>query len=246
MSEKLSIVIPAYNEEQNIVKCIEELRSTLAVKYGIPYELVIVNDNSKDRTVEVVKAEMKLDQAVRLVSRTPPGGFGRAVRSGLDEVHGDIVVIYMADLSDDPEDVVMYYRKIQEGYDCVYGSRFIKGSKVQHYPKFKLFINRIVNRCIQVMFWTKFNDMTNAFKAYRRTVIDGCRPLMASHFNLTVEIPLKAIVRGYTWTLTPISWQNRKHGMAKLKIKEMGSRYFFICAYVWLEKYFSRGDYKRH
>ena len=76
-------------------------------------------------------------------------------------------------------------------------------------------------------------------------VIEGCRPLLAPHFNLTVELPLKAIVRGYTWTLTPISWENRKHGVAKLKIKEMGSRYFFICMYVWLEKYFSRGDYRR-
>ena len=95
------------------------------------------------------------------------------------------------------------------------------------------------------MFALPFNDTTNAFKAYRRTVIDGCRPLLAPHFNLTVELPLKAIVRGYSWTVMPISWQARKQGTAKLKIKEMGSRYLFICLYVWLEKYFSRGDYRR-
>ena len=98
---------------------------------------------------------------------------------------------------------------------------------------------------VRLGFNIPLNDTTNAFKAYRRTVLDGCRPFLAPHFNLTVEIPLKAIVRGYTYAITPISWRNRKHGVAKLKLKEMGSRYFFICAYVWLEKYFSRGDYKR-
>ncbi|HSU67823.1 MAG TPA: hypothetical protein VLJ39_13185 [Tepidisphaeraceae bacterium] len=95
------------------------------------------------------------------------------------------------------------------------------------------------------MFNVHLNDTTNAFKAYRKTVIDGCRPLLAPHFNLTVEIPLKAIVRGYTWTCIPITWRNRRTGVAKLKIREMGSRYFFICAYVWLEKYFSGGDYDK-
>ena len=74
-------------------------------------------------------------------------------------------------------------------------------------------------------------------------MIEGCRPFLSPHFNLTVELPLKAIVRGYTWTVIPITWRNRRTGRPKLKIKEMGSRYFFICLYVWLEKYFSRGDY---
>jgi dolichol-phosphate mannosyltransferase len=76
-------------------------------------------------------------------------------------------------------------------------------------------------------------------------VIDGCRPFLSPHFNLTVELPLKALVRGYTWTVIPITWRNRRHGVAKLKIREMGSRYFFIVMYVWLEKYFSRGDFVR-
>jgi len=75
-------------------------------------------------------------------------------------------------------------------------------------------------------------------------VIEGCRPLLSPHFNLTVELPLKAIVRGYRWTVVPITWRNRRTGVPKLKIKEMGSRYLFICLYVWLEKYFSRGDYR--
>jgi dolichol-phosphate mannosyltransferase len=113
------------------------------------------------------------------------------------------------------------------------------------YPLPKLILNRLANVCVKVLFGVKLNDTTNAFKAYRREVIEGCRPLIAPHFNLTVELPLKAIVRGYSWTVIPITWRNRRTGVAKFNFREMGSRYFFIFMYVWLEKYFSRGDYRR-
>jgi dolichol-phosphate mannosyltransferase len=158
---------------------------------------------------------------------------------------GDAVVIMMADESDDCRDVVRYWNRLNEGYDCVFGSRFIKGGGVIDYPQIKLFLNRLANLSLKVLFRIKLNDTTNAFKAYRKEVIEGCRPLIAPHFNITVEIPLKAIVRGFSWTTLPITWRNRRTGTPKLKIKEMGSRYLFICLYVWLEKYFSKGDYKR-
>jgi dolichol-phosphate mannosyltransferase len=108
-----------------------------------------------------------------------------------------------------------------------------------------LFLNRIFNLFIRLLFGIKLNDTTNAFKAYRRSVITGIQPILSQHFNLTVELPLKAIVRGYSWTVIPITWRNRRFGVAKLKIAEMGSRYLFICLYVWLEKTLSRGDYKK-
>jgi len=104
----------------------------------------------------------------------------------------------------------------------------------------------MANWFLEVLFRIRHNDITNAFKADRRTSIDGCRPLIAPHFNLTVELPLKAVVRGYSWTSMPITWRNRRSGEAKLKIKEMGSRYLFICLYIWLEKHLSRGDYRAH
>ena len=103
----------------------------------------------------------------------------------------------------------------------------------------------MANLFIQIIFGLKLNDTTNAFKGYRREVIQGIYPLLSHHFNLTVEIPLKAIVRGYSYKIIPISWQNRKAGVSKLKIKEMGSRYLFIVLYIWLEKHFSMGDYVR-
>ena len=242
MSDKLSIVIPAYNEERNIANCINELQAILRDVHQIPYEIIVVDDNSKDGTEGVVRAEMERDPCVRLVKRTPPGGFGRAVRSGLEVVRGDIVVVYMADRSDAPEDVVAYYRKIGEGYDCVFGSRFIKGSEVRNYPRFKLIVNRIVNRCIQLMFWTRFNDLTNAFKAYRTAVIRDCGPYRACHFNLTLEMSLGALIRDYHIAQIPIRWYGRTWGGSNLKLGEMGRRYLSTLLIMFFQRYLIADD----
>jgi len=183
--------------------------------------------------------------ALRPLQNPAPHGFGRAITLGLDAMTGDAAVIFMADESDDCRDVVRYWEKLNEGYDCVFGSRFMKGGGTIDYPPIKLFMNRLANAFVRFLFCHALNDTTNAFKAYRKEVIDGIRPILSPHFNITVELPLKAIVRGYSFTVIPITWRNRRTGLAKLKIKEMGSRYLFIVLYVWLEKYFSRGDYKR-
>ncbi len=239
-----SVIVPARNEQESLPSTLEGIYRTFAVE-SVPHEIVVVDDGSSDRTWQVLQELRAKIPTLKATQNTGLHGFGRAVTWGLDHSVGDAVVIMMADASDSPAHAVNYWRLLNEGYDCVFGSRFISGAEVIDYPRVKLFVNRVANLLVRVGFNIPLNDTTNAFKAYRRTVIDGCRPFLAPHFNLTVEIPLKAIVRGFSYTITPISWQNRKYGEAKLKIKEMGSRYFFICAYVWLEKYFSRGDYRR-
>jgi dolichol-phosphate mannosyltransferase len=239
-----SIVIPAHNEEESLPHTVRDIQAAMQ-SAGVPHEIVVVDDGSSDRTWAVLQ-ELKLTVPTLAPVKNPGlHGFGRAVLCGLGHMKGDACVIMMADASDSPAHAVQYWRLLNEGWDCVFGSRFIKGSEVIDYPRVKLLVNRLANFLVRVGFNIALNDTTNAFKAYRRTVIEGGRPYLAPHFNLTVELPLKAIVRGYTWTVIPISWRNRKHGVAKLKISEMGSRYFFICAYVWLEKYFSRGDYRK-
>lgn len=240
-----SVVIPARDEQDSLPHTLRDVYATL-LREKVPHEIVVVDDGSRDHTWEVLR-DLKPEIPTLAPVRNPgPHGFGRAVVYGLNAMRGDACVIMMADASDAPADTVRYWRLLNEGWECVFGSRFVKGGEVIDYPRLKLFVNRIANFLVRVGFAIELNDTTNAFKAYRRTVIDGCRPFLAPHFNLTVEIPLKAIVRGYSWTVIPISWRNRKFGEAKLKIKEMGSRYFFICAYVWLEKYFSRGDYRKN
>ncbi|MGF1655685.1 MAG: glycosyltransferase family 2 protein [Verrucomicrobiales bacterium] len=242
---KFSVVIPARDEEDSLPETVEGIFQHFQ-EAGIPHEIVVVDDGSKDGTWKVLqKLQEEKVPTLKPLQNPGPHGFGMAIRYGLDHSNGDAVVIMMADASDPPSDAVKYWETLNEGYECVFGSRFVKGGKVVDYPRFKLFVNRLANWFVKILFRSPLNDTTNAFKAYRRHAIDGCRPFLAHHFNLTVELPLKAMVRGYSYKIMPISWYNRKHGMPKLKIKEMGSRYFFICAYVWLEKYFSRGDYRR-
>ena len=106
-------------------------------------------------------------------------------------------------------------------------------------------MNRLANNLIRLLFGFRYNDVTNAFKLYRRHVIDGVRPLLSHHFNLTVELPLKAIVRGYSYEVVPNHWRGRQQGQSKLLLKEMGSRYLFIVLYCFIENWLSAGDYKR-
>ena len=241
---KLSVVIPAHNEVESIGATVLAVARELQAE-NIPYEIVVVDDASSDGTGEAVLAIAASDPRVRILRSPRSPGFGQAVRAGLDEYSGDAVAIVMADLSDSPKDLVGYYRVLEQGFDCAFGSRFVDGGRVSDYPRFKLALNRLVNLGIRALFRHGYNDTTNAFKAYRREVIDHIQPLLSNHFNLTVELPLKAIVRGHSYAIVPISWSNRARGVSKLRLQEMGSRYLFIVLYVFLEHHLSRGDYRR-
>jgi dolichol-phosphate mannosyltransferase len=241
---RLSVVIPAHDEAEGIADTVTALAVTLTAE-RIPHEILVVDDASTDGTAAVVSEVSTRYPSVRCIRSHLPPGFGHAVRAGLDHYNGDAVAIFMADQSDAPSDLVSYHRVLMEGYDCAFGSRFVKGGRAQGYPLLKLAINRIVNLGIRLMFRHGYNDTTNAFKAYRREVIDNARPLLSNHFNLTVEIPLKAITRGHSFEVVPISWSNRRSGVSKLRLNEMGSRYMFIVLYVFFEHHLSRGDYRR-
>lgn len=240
----VSVVIPAHNEAGSIIRTIESISQTLE-KEEISYEILVINDHSTDRTEELLHDCLTHNTKVIYKNNYYPKGFGFAVRCGLENFRGDAVVIVMADCSDEPKNIVDYFHILQEGWDCVFGSRFIKGAKAIDYPIHKLMVNRLANGFIQMLFGLEYNDTTNAFKMYRKEVIEGICPLLSHHFNLTVEMPLKAIVRGFSYTTIPITWRNRTSGISKLKITEMGSRYLFIVFSVFLEKLLSRGDYVR-
>jgi dolichol-phosphate mannosyltransferase len=240
---KLSVVMPAQNEEGSVGATVEGVVAALE-REQIDYEVIVVNDDSEDSTEAVVNTIGAENPRVRCHRSHYERGFGMAIRAGLDVFEGDSVAIVMADASDNPEDLVRYHRILEAGWDCAFGSRFMPGAQVHDYPKLKYRINRLANQFIRVLFRHRYNDTTNAFKAYRREVIETIQPLLSKHFNLTVEIPLKAIVRGHTYEVIPTNWTNRTSGVPKLAMKEMGSRYLFIVLYVWLESTLSRGDYQ--
>ena len=240
----LTVVIPTRDEEGAIPSTVEHLHVELRL-HNVEHEIVVVDDGSTDSSWAAVQKLSLGIPTLRPVQNRGQNGFGRAVVCGIDNSRGDAVVVMMADESDDCRDVVRYWDLLNEGWDAVFGSRFIRGGGVIDYPPHKLVVNRIANFVLRAMFQVPLNDFTNAFKAYRRSALEGCRPFLSPHFNLTVELPLKIIVRGYSWTVIPITWRNRRSGLSKLKLREMGSRYLFIALYCWLEKYFSRGDYRK-
>jgi dolichol-phosphate mannosyltransferase len=239
----LSVVIPARNEEGCISATVEHLHLELRLNQ-VPHEIVVIDDGSTDSTWKLLQELNARIPECRPFQNLGDHGFGRAITFGFDRAQGDAVVVMMADESDDCRDVMRYWQVLGQGWDAVFGSRFVRGGGVIDYPRHKLLLNRLANLFLRLMFGVPLNDFTNAFKAYRKTVIDGCRPFLSPHFNLTVELPLKTIVRGFSWTVIPITWRNRRAGESKLKITEMGSRYLFVALYCWLEKYFSRGDYR--
>ncbi|MDT8886375.1 glycosyltransferase family 2 protein [Aquirufa regiilacus] len=240
---KLSIVLPAYNEEGSIEETLRTLYAKLQEEQ-IDHEIVVVNDNSKDNTLGLLTTIQETIPTLVVHTNQGPNGFGYAIRYGLERFQGDCVAIMMSDLSDDPADLVAFYRKmVAENLDCVFGSRFIRGGATYDYPKHKYLINRFANTLIRLLLGMSYNDSTNAFKLYKKTTIQGLKPFLSAHFNLTIELPLKAIIRGFSYGVLPNSWRNRKAGESNLKIKEMGSRYLFILLYVIIEKYLSRNDY---
>ena len=242
---RLSVVIPAYNEEGSIRETVTTLYATLLAE-NIDHEILVINDNSKDGTVEVLEQLQHTVPSLQFYTNTGRNGFGYAIRYGLETFTGDCVAIVMADLSDSPADLVRFYRTMVEGnYDCVFGSRWVRGATVIDYPQPKKFLNRLVNNLVSWSFGLRYNDLTNAFKLHKRETIHGLKPFLSPHFNLTLELSLKSIVRNYSYTYLPNSWQNRKSGESKLKIREMGSRYFFIYLYCLIEKFFSRGDFEK-
>jgi len=240
-AELLSVLIPAHNEEAVLAGTVDLFVAALTAA-GIRHEILVVNDNSTDRTAAVLEELSARHPTLRAVENAAPHGFGFAIRRGLAEFRGGCVALVMADATDDPKDLVAFYRKWAEGYDCVFGTRFHRDSKVVDYPWLKLVLNRFGNRLIQLLLWLRYDDTTNAFKLYGRNVIAGVQPLLSYEFNILAELPLKAIVRGFRYTVLPNNWYNRKEGVSKFRIKELGSRYLFIVLYCLLEKRLSKGD----
>src|SRR5204862_7087190 len=126
--------------------------------HRVPHEIIVVDDGSVDRTWELIEAAKSRVPVLRAVRSALPHGFGRAIIAGLDEMRGDAVVLMMADESDDCRDVVRYWETLQQGYDCVFGSRFIKGGHAVNYPKLKLGLNRCANLFLRLMFNIPLND----------------------------------------------------------------------------------------
>ncbi len=229
----LSIIIPARNEIDNLEDILNYFVNSME---GIEYEVIMINDFSEDNTFEEAKKIFNSQQNFKIVNNKKKG-IGGAINLGIKESAGSKICIMMADLSDDIYDLKKYNSLMDEkNLDAVLGSRFLKDSKVTGYPLQKLILNRIFNFFVSLIFWNKYNDYTNAFKIYKKDVLQTMMPFVSESFNIFLEIPLKIISRNYTYEITSISWYGRKKGKAKFRIKELRSKYLFTLLYCFLEK----------
>jgi dolichol-phosphate mannosyltransferase len=226
----LSVVIPAYNEAQTLGRSIQELTEALN-SAGFEYELLVVNDGSSDGTEQKLIELETVYPALRHVNNEHKHGFGHAVRCGLSQYRGEAVAVVMADNSDSPQDLIAYYRMLQEGYQCAFGSRFVPGARVENYPRLKRMLNRLGNWLIGLLFRQRYGDFTNPFKCYRRSVIDGMQPLVSGQFNLAIEMSVKAVAQGATYAVIPTSWRNRDAGLSKFKVVSQSYLYLLTLFY---------------
>lgn len=236
---KFSIIMPAYNEESVIGTTLHGLTEHLE-ECKFDYEVIVVDDGSRDGTGGVVREIAAENPRIRPVENPGPGGYGFAIRKGLEVYQGDAFVIVTSDGADSPKDVATYFRKIEEGYDCAFGSRFVKGASVEGYPWFKLLVNRLANRMIGLLLRQKYYDFTNGFKCYRRQVVDDMQPLVAGQFNITIELALKSVMAGWRYAVVPVDWRQRDVGKSSFKLMRLVKPYAVTMIYCFARRYLLR------
>ena len=240
----LNIIIPLRDEENQIKLTIDLLNKELK-NFKKNFIITLIDDHSRDGTWNLLEKIKQENNKIEIFKNEYLPGYGNAVRFGIEKNKSDAVVFFMGDCSDNPKDIISYVDYLDQGFDCVFGSRFIKNSVVEDYPLLKLILNRIANNFIRLLFLIKYNDVTNAFKAYRKDLLVDFKPIVSNHFNIKAELALKAISRGHKYKVIPISWSNRKKNISKFKIKEMQNRYIFTILYVWIEKMLLQKDLKK-
>jgi len=238
----LTVIIPVKDEESVIENTLESIANSWLKE--IDYELLIVDDFSKDNTLKKILDIKKKNPNIKILNNKK-SGLGSAISIGIENSTKEFLAIFMADMSDSLIDLKKYYELILQDnkLDAVLGSRFIPGSKVVDYPKFKYLVNRIANNIISLIFISRYNDYTNAFKIYKRSVLLKLFPLVSENFNIFLELPLKIISRKYNYKIIAISWQNRNKGKSKFNLKELGSKYIFTLLYCFFEKILLKKKY---
>tara|TARA_Y100000590_G_C15702399_1_gene1007287 strand:+ start:304 stop:1023 length:720 start_codon:yes stop_codon:yes gene_type:complete len=230
----VSLIIPVYNELNQIEFTIKKLMKFRKVFNN--FEAIFINDFSNDGTENIIRKYAKTKKFIKLY-KNKKKGLGSAIQVGVLNSRKDYICVFMSDLSDDLNDLKKYYKIISKNkLDAVFGTRFSDNSKVKNYPFIKLFLNRVFNHFVRLVFFSKYNDFTNAFKIYKKKTILKCLPIVSENFNVFLELPLKIIIRNYKYTITPINWTNRSRGKSKFKIKELSSMYIFTLCYCLLEK----------
>jgi glycosyltransferase involved in cell wall biosynthesis len=223
---KLSIIVPAHNEQENIAEVINKIEESLDIEHG----LIVVNDNSTDGTVEIVERLSRQYDNIRLVHNKLENGFANALKTGFSNANTDIVIPIMADLCDDITTIPMILVKIKDGYDVVCGCRYAKGGARLGGSKLKGFLSGLGGLSIHYLLGIPTHDVANAFKMYRKKVIDSI-DIKATGFEISMEITLKAYYSGFKITEVPTVWRERTRGKSSFKVLKLLPDYLKL--YMW-------------
>lgn len=223
---KLSIVVPAHNEQENITNVIRQIEDSL----DLDYELVIVNDHSRDDTARLVEEMAKAYGNIRLVENKLDAGFANALRTGFNSAVAEVIIPVMGDLCDDLPTIKAMLEKINAGYDIVCGARYISGGARMGGSKIKGFLSSFAGNSLYYLLGVPTHDIANAFKMYRKKVIEAVN-IEATGFEISMEITLKAYYSGFKITEVPTVWKERTKGKSSFKILKLLPNYLKL--YFW-------------
>ncbi len=221
MYRTINVVIPVYNEGENIISTFLEMKQ----KIKTPYEVYIIYDFDDDNTLPFVDDYMQKNPNIRLVKNRFGKGAGNAIKTGFKAVEDGVILVVMADLSDDLGKVDQMFEKINEGYDIVCGSRYMKGGKQIGGPWFKKLLSRIAGISLHYLIGVPTHDITNSFKMYTKRIINDIAIESNGGFELGMEIVLKAFIKGYKITEVSSVWRERTAGRSRFRL------------WKWLPKY---------
>lgn len=227
MKIKLAIVIPAHNEENNIKKLVETF---LEIYPKEIYEIIIVDDNSTDRTGKIVDRLTKKNRKVKVVHRIPPNGVGLAIRDGIRKVNSEATHILTmdADFIDNIPDIKLFLEQI-DNYDGLVGSRYLLPNSLIRYPWAKKIANRAFHFLCKILLGIKQKDLTNNFKFYKKEIFDRI-PLSSWNFSINAETGIYPIIYGYKIGEVPVKWIGRTEsmGLSKFKLFSVGPYYLRV------------------
>ncbi|MBN1353055.1 MAG: glycosyltransferase [Candidatus Omnitrophica bacterium] len=232
---KTSIIIPMCNEEGNAHRLLEELVNKTRSWTGA-YEIVAVDDNSTDKTPEILKEYADKNPSVScVIKRDGKKGMGSALVEGMKRSLGETIVWVMGDLSDDLDKIPEIVKKIGDGYDIVFASRYMKDGSSGDLDRLKAFLSSRFTVFTNILFGIKVHDITNAFRGFKRTLAEKIK-LENTDFAISPELAIKAHLLGYKMTEVPCSYKTRKAGKAKFKIFRMVMKYLTLFRYRFYKK----------
>lgn len=231
---KISILLPVYHEEKNIIKVLEQINK----KVKTDHEILVIYDDKKDPTYEVVK-KFKSLKVLKLIKNSYGNGYGvmNAIKTGFEKAKGEAIVVVMADLSDDITQIDEMYSLIKKGCDIVCASRYMKGGKKIGGPLIKTLLSKTAGLTLHYIFRIPTHDATNAFKMYNKRIFKDIKIESTGGFEYSLEIVVKAFKKGYKITEIPTVWKDREAGKSNFKLLKWLPKYV-----KWYLKVFKKNN----